>query len=409
MRLFSILRRVGLHWQIFIALGLGILLGYSAPDKVIYVRWMGDLFLRSLSMVVMPLIISSIITGVASLGGGETMGRLSVKAIAYYIGTSLLAILTGLFLVNLFQPGIGAEKVAATDAVAYPETKTFSDLLIDIVPSNVFEAIVNNNTLSVIFFSILFGIFLTRIPTKSQRVLLDFFNAVFDVIMKLTSFLVRLAPLGVFGIVAGVVADNNKDLGLFFGSLGKYSLVVLGGIFIHFFVSLPLLVRFIGRANPYRHMRNMRNALLTAFSTSSSGVTLPLTIDGVVSKSGVSSRISNFMLPLGATINMDGTALYECVAVIYLAQLLGIELSFGTQAIIVVTALLASIGAASIPMAGLIMLKVVIAAAGLPEGSIVYIIAVDRILDMFRTATNVWGDACGAVLIAKTEGEKTLV
>lgn len=398
-----------LHLQIIVALVVAVPFGYFLPNETKYVVWMGDLFMRALSMIVMPLIISSIITGVANMGSSGNMGRLGLKTLAYYIFTSLLAILTGLFFVNLFKPGVGAGPIETESSFEYTPPKSFEQILLDAIPDNVFRVMVENETLAVIVFSILFGIFVTRIPQKSQRLIIDFFSAIFEVIMEMTKFLVKLAPFGIFGIVAGVIAKHSDKLGLFFSSLGMYSLVVLIGIFVHFFISLPLLVRLLGGANPYRHMRNVRNALLTAFSTSSSGVTLPLTIEAVENRSGVSPRISKFVLPLGATINMDGTALYECVAAMFIAQLLGVEMSLGMQVIVVVTSLLASIGAASIPMSGFFMLTVVLSAAGLPPEGIQYIVAVDRILDMFRTATNVWSDTCGAVIVAKSEGEKLKV
>jgi Na+/H+-dicarboxylate symporter len=223
--------------------------------------------------------------------------------------------------------------------------------------------------------------------------------------MAITMFIIRFAPLGIFGIVAAVVA-RQSNLPALAGSMGKYMLVVLAGLFVHFFLTLPLVVWLIARVNPYRHMQLMATPLITAFSTSSSSATLPLTIQAVEKNAGVSNKISSFTLPLGATINMDGTALYECVAAIFIAQAYGIELSVMQQFVVVVTALLASIGAAGIPMAGLVMISVVLTAVGLPLEGVGLILAVDRILDMFRTSTNVWSDMCGAVVVARSEGEQ---
>ena len=234
------------------------------------------------------------------------------------------------------------------------------------------------------------------------------FNAIFEVMMKITMFVIRFTPLGIFGIVAKVVADQ-ENLPELVSRMGLYMGTVILALAIHFFIILPLIVRYIGRARPFRHMRNMSTPLLTAFSTSSSGATLPLTINAVENNSGVSNKISSFTLPLGATINMDGTALYECVAAVFIAQAYGMELSLLQQGIIVVTALLASIGAAAIPMAGLVMITVILTAVGLPLEGVGLILAVDRILDMFRTCTNVWSDSCGAVVIAKSEGEELKV
>ena len=234
--------------------------------------------------------------------------------------------------------------------------------------------------------------------------LTDLFNAVFDVMMKVTMFIIKFTPFGIFGLVAEKIAQQS-DLYALVQSLGLYMLVVMLGLFVHAGISLPLLVKFIGKANPLKHFTAMRTALLTAFSTSSSNATLPLTIQSVEENDGVSNKISSFTLPLGATINMDGTALYECVAVMFIAQAYGIDMSIGKQLIVVVTSLLASIGAAGIPMAGLVMITIILTAVGLPLEGVGLILAVDRILDMFRTSVNVWSDSCGSVIIARSEGE----
>ena len=226
--------------------------------------------------------------------------------------------------------------------------------------------------------------------------------------MKITLLIIKFTPIGIFGIVVKVVADQS-DLAQLISSLGMYMATVIIALAIHFFISLPLLTKLLARVNPFHHMKNMITPLLTAFSTSSSGATLPLTMDAVENKSGVSNKISSFTLPLGATINMDGTALYECVAAIFIAQAYGIDLSLFEQFLIVITALLASIGAAAIPMAGLVMITVILTAVGLPLEGIGLILAVDRILDMFRTATNVWSDSNAAIIIAKSEGEKLTI
>jgi Na+/H+-dicarboxylate symporter len=237
---------------------------------------------------------------------------------------------------------------------------------------------------------------------------MDVLNAALDVIMKITLFIIKFTPLGIFSITAKVISQQvllGNDITELISRLGLYFVTVLAGLFFHGLVTLPLSVRLLGRANPIRHFRNMATPLLTAFSTSSSNATLPLTMEAVEDNDGVSNKIASFTLPLGATINMNGTALYECVAVIFIAQAYGIDLTFGQQMIIIFTALLAAIGAAGIPMAGLVMMAVVLKAVGLPLEGIGLILAVDRILDMFRTTINVYGDTCGAVIIAKSEGE----
>lgn len=397
--------KIKLHWQILIALVAAIAFGYFAPNWIPYISWMGVVFLRALNMVVIPLILSSIISGVSSIGGGSNLGRLGFKTITFYIVTSLIAILTGLFFVNLFQPGTGANLGSAATVATPDVSNSASDILIRTIPDNIFKAMAEGQILPVIFFAILFGFFITQIQTDKQQMLTRFFDSVFEVMMKITTFVIQFTPLGVFAIVAKEVAKNAGSLGNIAGSLGIYMLVVLIGLLVHGGIILPLLVKFLGKANPYKHFRNMATPLLTAFSTSSSNAALPLSMVAVEEKDGVSGKITSFTLPLGATINMNGTALYECVAVIFIAQAYGIDLTFSQQAIVVLTALLAAIGSAGIPMAGLVMMSIVLTAVNLPLEGIGLILAVDRILDMSRTTINVWGDTCAAVIIAKSEGE----
>jgi proton glutamate symport protein len=381
---------------------------YHNP-AVSYISWLGDLFLRALKMIIIPLILSSLISGITSIGSGSNLGRLGLKTFAYYITTSLLAIVTGLFFVNVFKPGIGADLNFSEMVLGLEEKqKSFREILIEIIPTNIFEAFTSGDMLSIIFFAILFGFFITKAAKKNKEVLQKAFNAIFDVMMHITTFIIKFTPLGIFGIVAKVIADQD-DLSSLASRMGLYMLTVILALAVHFWITLPLLAKYVGKVKPFQHMKNMSTPLLTAFSTCSSGATLPLTIDAVENKSGVSNKISSFTLPLGATINMDGTALYECIAAIFIAQAYGYDLSLFSQFIIVITALLASIGAAAIPMAGLVMITVILSAVGLPLEGIGLILAVDRILDMFRTSTNVWSDSCGAVIIAKSEGEELKV
>lgn len=400
------MRKIKLHWQILIALILAIVYGLYANEQAIsYVSWMGDVFLRALKMLIIPLIISSLISGIANIGSGSSLGRLGLKTISYYISTSLLAILTGQILVNIIRPGVGADLRFSGKVEGLVENqRSLGQTLIEMVPQNIFQAFNNNEMLSIIFFAVLFGFFVTRAGNENREVLKKAFNAIFEVMMKITMFVIKFTPLGIFGIVAKVVSEQD-DLSALASRMGLYMGTVILALLIHFFLTLPLILKFIGKAKPFRHMKNMSTPLLTAFSTSSSGATLPLTITAVEKNSGVSNKVSSFTLPLGATINMDGTALYECVAAVFIAQAYGVELTLVEQGVIVITALLASIGAAAIPMAGLVMITVILTAVGLPLEGVGLILAVDRILDMFRTCTNVWSDSCGAVLIAKSEGE----
>ncbi|MGB5287993.1 MAG: dicarboxylate/amino acid:cation symporter [Ignavibacteriaceae bacterium] len=398
--------KIKLHWQILIALILAVFYGLFLTDYAYLVTWMGELFLRALKMIIIPLILTSIISGVTSIGDAQNLGRLGLKTIIYYISTSLFAIVTGLVFVNLIQPGVGADLGLKKEV---PELAAASgdvwDIILRMVPTNIFEALVSFDILAVIFFSILFGFFITRVDSKSKEFLTTLFNSGFEVMMKLTHFIIRFTPLGILGIVVGVVSEQRENLIVVLGSLSKYFVTVLIGLVIHSTITLPLILRTIGKVNAWKHFQAMTTPLLTAFSTRSSSATLPLTIDAVENNTGVSNKISSFVLPLGATINMDGTALYECVAAMFIAQAYGIELSFLQQMIVVFTALLASIGAAGIPMAGLVMISVILTAVGLPLEGVGLILAVDPFLDMCRTSVNVWSDSCGVVTIAKTEGE----
>jgi Na+/H+-dicarboxylate symporter len=360
-------------------------------------------------MIVVPLIFTSIISGVTNIGDASNLGRLSVKTFSYYILTSLLAIVTGLFLVNILRPGVGADLGFKTQVPELAQSsKNIGDIFLQIIPTNIFNSFAAGDVLGIIFFALLFGFFITRLQKQYKDPLINFFNASFEVMMKLTSFIILFAPLGILGIVVGVVADQAGDKAKLLDivqHLGLYMITVLAGLFFHMSITLPLIVKFIGKVNPFKHYEAMSLPLITAFSTSSSSATLPLTMEAVEHNAGVSNKITSFVLPLGATVNMDGTALYECVAAMFIAQAYGIELGFAQQMIVVITALLASIGAAGIPMAGLVMMSIVLTAVGLPLEGVGLILAVDRILDMCRTAVNVFSDTCGAVTIAKSEGE----
>jgi len=403
------MKKLQLHWQIFIALILAVFYGLFLTDYVGYVAWMGDVFLRALRMVIVPLILSSIVSGVANIGGADNLGRLGLKTMAYYLSTSTFAIITGLMLVNLIQPGVGTDLGAAKVVEGLGEAQeSFGDTLINMIPTNIFTAFSEGNILSIIFFAILFGFFITKTPDKYKTYLTDGFNSLFKVMMKITMFIIKFTPLGILGIVARQVAET-EDLVNTAERLGLYSLTVIGALGFHALFTLPVMLKFIGKINPLKHFKAVTVPLLTAFSTSSSSATLPLTMEAVENKAGVSNRITSFTLPLGATVNMDGTALYECVAVMFIAQAYGAEMTFVQQILIVITALLASIGAAGIPMAGIVMMSVILSAVNLPLEGIGLILAIDRPLDMCRTMINNWSDSCGATIIAKSEGEKLKV
>jgi proton glutamate symport protein len=391
-----------LTYLIFGGFFLGILFGWLVGEPILVVAEpMKELFLRLLKMAILPLVITSIISAVIQVGSGKGLGRISLRTFIYYISTSVLAILTGQILVNIFKPGKGA----VIGLLEQPEgigvvDQGFGELLLNLIPENPFAAMANGDVLPVIFFSLLFGFFVTRLKTDQASLMGNFFRAAFEAMMKLTSFVIWTAPIGVFGIIAGIVAQTGFEA---FASLGKFFLVVMAGLSIHFFITLPLILKYMGKISPVKHYRGMLSALMTAFSTCSTIVTLPLTMKAVTEVSGASKKAAGFVLPIGATINMDGTALYECVATIFIAQVYGFDLSLAQQGIIVITAVLASIGAASIPMSGLVMLSIILNAVGLPLEGVAMILAVDRILDMFRTTVNVFSDSVGAVVISRLE------
>jgi Na+/H+-dicarboxylate symporter len=398
-----------LHWRVLIAMILGIVVGLIGGQAVVpYVGWVGTLFIKLLKMIIVPLILTSIVSGVASVGGGRDLGRIFGKTLGYYVISSAFAILIGLVLVNLIKPGVGANISGAAQATL-PEISAPAspvDILFDIVPDNVIAAAAKPDMLAVIFFCILLGMTIANLPDQPRGVLLDLFGAGFQAMMKLTAGVIRFLPIGVFGLITRMVASSGFSS---FKALGLYMLTIASGLMIHLFVVLPILLIVLGRIRPSIHFRNMAESLLMAFSTSSSAATLPLTLKNVEQKAGVSNRISSFVLPMGATVNMDGTALYECAGVLFISQALGADLGMGQQIVVVVTALLASIGAAAVPSAWLVMIFIVLEAINLrgPEVDVIVgaMLAIDRPLDMFRTSVNVFSDSCGAAIIARSEGE----
>ena len=398
-----------LHWQILVAMGVGTLTGLVGGAQVVpYVGWLGTLFIKLLKMVIVPLIFTSIVSGVASVGGGRDLGRLFSKTLGYYVLSSALAILSGLLMVNLIRPGVGAD-IAGADQATLPEIQTPAspvDLLLDIVPTNVVAAAAESDVLAVIFFSIALGIAVAGLRQRPRRILKGIIDAAFEVMMRLTGGIIRFAPIGVFGLITRLVGESGLQS---FKALGLYMMTITLSLTVHLFVTLPLLLMVLGRIRPWVHFRNMAEAMAMAFSTSSSMATLPVTLRSVEQKVGVSNRISSFVLPMGATVNMDGTALYECAGVLFVSQVLGVELGLGQQLVVVLTALLASIGAAAVPSAGLVVIFIVLEAVNLrgPEVALIVgaMLAIDRPLDMYRTVVNIFSDSCGAAIIARSEGE----
>jgi proton glutamate symport protein len=387
---------------IFAGFFLGIVAGTVFGEGIIPVaKPLSEIFLRLLRMAIIPLVITSVISAVVQVGSAYGLGRMGIRTLGYYLFTSLIAIITGQILVNIFKPGVGANigLEAAPESIQAVE-RGLGEILLNIIPENPIAAAADGDVLPVIFFSILFGYFITLLKKDQRNLLGSFFDAAFEAMMKMTTFVIWSAPIGVFGIISVIVARTGFSS---FKSLGFYFVIVLAGLAIHMFVTLPLMLWTLGKINPVKHYKGMLPAIFTAFSTCSTIVTLPLTMKAVTEHSGVSKRAAGFVLPIGATMNMDGTALYECVATIFIAQVYGFDLTFGAQVTIAITAVLASIGAASIPMSGMVMMSIILGAVGLPLEGVAIILAVDRILDMFRTTANVFSDSCGAVIISRFE------
>ncbi|MDW3095136.1 MAG: dicarboxylate/amino acid:cation symporter [Gammaproteobacteria bacterium] len=413
-----------LHWQISIALAFAVVVGslttsintISGFDLIPIFEFFGALFLNALKMIIVPLIVSSIIVGIASIEQDGSFARMGSKTLLYYVLTSTIAIIIGLVMVMVFQPGLindvpakevlglHADTAEITQKVGDASTGDIAGIFLRMIPPNIIHAAAQGQMLGLIFFSLLFGYFISQLKNEHNITMKVFFEGMFEVMMKMTDLIMRFAPIGVFALVAKIVATSGIDV---FIPLAKFFFVVLAALVIHMFVVMPILLKLIARVRPIKHFQAMSPALLTAFSTSSSSATLPVTLDCVQDRAGVSNKTSSFVLPLGATINMDGTALYECVAALFIAQAYGLELGFVQQFTVVILALMTSIGVAGVPAASLVAITIILAAMGLPLEGIGLILAVDRVLDMCRTAVNVFSDSCGAVIIARSEGEQT--
>ncbi|MEE2988475.1 MAG: dicarboxylate/amino acid:cation symporter [Verrucomicrobiota bacterium] len=421
-----------LHWQILLSLTLAALFGALilpsvgegfSINFVSFCQFIGKLFMNALKMVIVPLIVASIIAGVMHLGAEKGVGRMGFKTFLYYTFSGIAAVVVGLLMVNLIQPGnITAETAASMlgtaeetsveqGLMAKVEGKSSSDLFeifLRMFPSNIVDAATNNGQLlGVITFSILFGAFIGKLPKAQREIQQKFWTSAQEIMLKLTEFIIRFAPFGVFGLVVPVIFETN--LGDLFGTLAWFFITVILALIIHFAINLSLVLKFVAKVNPITHYKEMAPVLLTAFSTASSSATLPVTIDTLKERASVSKKTCSFTLPLGATVNMDGTALYECVVVLFIAQLYTATgqaaLGFGDQLLVVILALTTSIGVAGIPAASLVAIAVILPAVGLPVEAIGVVWLTDRILDMCRTSVNVFSDTVGAVTIAASEGE----
>jgi Na+/H+-dicarboxylate symporter len=419
------MKKLALHWKIIIGMGLGVVYGLIASNMGWidftnnWIKPWGVIFVNSLKLIAVPLVFASLVKGVASLSDISRLSRIGGKSITLFLATTVIAGTIGLLLVNTVNPGIGfdtkdtselttssqegiSSKITAAEGVKEAGPLQF---LVDIIPTNILESASNNsNMLQVIFFAILFGIAIVMLPKEKTVYVKGFFDGINDIILQIVDFIMLVAPYAVFALLGALVVDFGASATLFI-ALGKYSLTVIVGMLLMVFLVYPLIIKIFTKVKYVNFFKGIFPAQMLAFSTSSSAATLPVTIQRCEDNLGISKEVSSFVLPLGATINMDGTALYQAVAAVFIAQAFGIDLDLGQQLTIVLTATLASIGAAAVPGAGMVTLVIVLEAINVPAAGLALIFGVDRILDMMRTVVNVTGDSAVAVVVASTEGE----
>jgi len=420
--------KLELHWKIIIGLVLGLFYGIFAASQGLgdftsaWVAPFGKIFLNLLKLIAVPLVLSSLITGVASLSDTKKLSRIGGKTITIYLATTAVAVMIGLVSVNILQPGDTVPEdmklklqetyeVAASgrlEAANDAKNRSFLQPIVDMVPDNVFSSASNNrNMLQVVFVAIIVGIALIQIPKNKGKPVLDFFEGINELVIKLVDNIMLFAPIGVFALIAdtitSVAGNNLNNIIELLSALGYYMLAVIIGLILQMLITYTTVLKIFSKMDLKTFYKGIAPAQLLAFSTSSSGATLPVTMERCEDELEVSEEVSAFVLPLGATINMDGTALYQAVAAVFIAQTLGMDLTLGAQLTIVFTAVLASIGTAAVPGAGIIMLIIILEAIGVPSAGIALILGVDRILDMMRTVTNVTGDASVAVAVHSSE------
>lgn len=418
--------RLALHWQILGAMAAAVMVGlaqqrYALPTQLPLLSTLeliGTLFLNALKMLVVPLIATAIVSSIAAAGGGAqagedgSLGRLGLFTVLYYAFTGALAVVTGIVAAAWLQPGraqgagvaaqLGLDGLVELPAhLGQAQPADLGHTLLQLVPPNLIAAAADGQLLGVITFAILCGIFIRRLPVPSAEVQRQFWQSAYELMMALTDFIIRFAPLGVFALLVPIVANTGLEAAR---PLAWFMLTVFAALAFHTFVTLSVLLAVLGARNPLRHLKDVLPALLTAFSTASSAATLPLTIEVVEERAGVSPRTSNLVLPVGATVNMDGTALFECVTVLFLAQAYGIELSFAQQFLVLGMALVSSVGVAGIPAASFVAITIILGMVGLPLEAVALVLGVDRVLDMARTATNVYSDTTAAVILDRFVG-----
>ena len=418
------MKKLALHWKIIIGMVFGVMYGLVAAKygwvdfTNNWIKPWGQIFVNLLKLIAVPLVFASLIKGVASLSDTSKLSRIGGKTIAVYLVSTVISVTIGLILVNFVKPGDGFDKdsISKTEQIQEGTNKKIQAaesvqdegpirFLVDIVPTNIFDAASNNrNMLQVIFFALFFGIALVSIPDEKTIYVKGFFDGVNDIILKIVDMIMIMAPYGVFALLGGLVVDFGASAELFI-ALAKYSVTVVVGLVFMILIVYPFILRIFTKMRYVDFFKGIMPAQMLAFSTSSSAATLPVTMERCEDHLGISKEVSSFVLPLGATINMDGTSLYQAVAAVFIAQAYGLDLDMSQQLTIVLTATLASIGAAAVPGAGMVMLVIVLGSIGVPAEGLALIFGVDRLLDMMRTIVNVTGDATVATIVASTEGQ----
>ena len=396
-----------LLYLMLIGISMGGVCGWVFGKEMLIVDWIGEMFLDTLKMLVIPLIVSSMIVGITGLGDIRKVGKAGTITLVYFLSTSGIAVIAGIIVVNIMQPGLGVELTTdIPEKVAGKESIGITDILESFVTPNLFESMAKMEILPIIMFSLVFGGVLTTLGEKGKLVI-SVFDGINIAIMKIVHLVMYFAPLGVFALVSSKLgAAGGGDLFLAeLLKIGKFAVTVILGLMIHALITLPAILYFVAKQNPLTYFKNMSAALTTALSTASSAATLPVTIECVEEENKISRRTTLFVIPLGATVNMNGTALYESIAAIFIAQMVGIDLGLGDQVLIFLTATLAAIGAAGIPEAGLVTMVIVLQAVGLPLEGIGMLLSIDWFLDRLRTSVNVWGDSIGAAVVDQLEGK----
>ena len=396
-----------LLYLMLIGISMGGLCGWVFGKEMLIVDWIGEMFLDTLKMLVIPLIVSSMIVGITGLGDIRKVGKAGTITLVYFLSTSGIAVIAGIIVVNIMQPGLGVELTTdIPEKVAGKESIGITDILESFVTPNLFESMAKMEILPIIMFSLVFGGVLTTLGEKGKLVI-SVFDGINIAIMKIVHLVMYFAPLGVFALISSKLgAAGGGDLFLAeLLKIGKFAVTVILGLMIHALITLPAILYFVAKQNPLTYFKNMSAALTTALSTASSAATLPVTIECVEEENKISRRTTLFVIPLGATVNMNGTALYESIAAIFIAQMVGIHLGLGDQVLIFLTATLAAIGAAGIPEAGLVTMVIVLQAVGLPLEGIGMLLSIDWFLDRLRTSVNVWGDSIGAAVVDRLEGK----